>query len=76
MKDYSDLGYFNIITKEYGFFESFAVGFNKFTSQIASYGVQLKKYLTQAPELTKGLVVLKPFMMCFQAFGVGRPFGH
>ena len=22
MKDYSDLGYFNIITKEYGFFKS------------------------------------------------------
>ena len=68
MKDYSDLGYFNIITKEYGFFESFAVGFNKFTSQIASYGVQLKKIFNPSTGAYKGVGGFKAIYDVFPSF--------
>lgn len=68
MKDYSDLGYFNIITKEYGFFESFGVGFNKFTSQIASYGVQLKKIFNPSTGAYKGVGGFKAIYDVFPSF--------
>ena len=68
MKDYSDLGYFNIITKEYGFFESFVVGFNKFTSQIASYGVQLKKIFNPSTGAYKGVGGFKAIYDVFPSF--------
>ncbi len=68
MKDYSDLGYFNIITKEYGFFESFTVGFTKFTSQIASYGVQLKKIFNPSTGAYKGVGGFKAIYDVFPSF--------
>jgi regulator of sigma E protease len=68
MKDYSDLGYFNIITKEYGFFESFVVGFNKFTSQISSYGVQLKKIFNPSTGAYKGVGGFKAIYDVFPSF--------
>lgn len=38
LSDLERLDYYNIIRKDYGFFESFGVGFNKFVDQISGYG--------------------------------------
>ena len=49
------LGYFNIIRKDYGFVESWSVGWTRFTSQITSYGSQLKKIFTPSTGAYKGV---------------------
>lgn len=53
--DFEKLGYFEIVTKEYGFFESFGVGANKFTKQITGYWAQLKKIFTPSTGAYKGV---------------------
>ena len=68
LKDYSDLGYYDIVTKDYSFIESFGVGFNKFTSQIASYGVQLKKIFNPSTGAYKGVGGFKAIYDVFPSF--------
>jgi len=51
--DFEKLGYFEIVTKEYGFFESFGVGANK--KQITGYWAQLKKIFTPSTGAYKGV---------------------
>ncbi|HIC31720.1 MAG TPA: RIP metalloprotease RseP, partial [Flavobacteriaceae bacterium] len=55
MKQYEELGYLKIITKNYSFGESFGVGFNKFTSQIGSYFGQLKAIFNPKTGAYKGV---------------------
>ncbi len=52
---FEELGYFDIVKKEYSFGESFGVGLHKFKQQIASYGVQLKKIVNPSTGAYKGL---------------------
>jgi regulator of sigma E protease len=55
LSDLERLDYYNIIRKDYGFFESFGVGFNKFIDQISGYGVQLKKIFNPSTGAYKGV---------------------
>ncbi|GAA4233757.1 RIP metalloprotease RseP [Postechiella marina] len=52
---FEELGYFSIIKKEYGFGESFGVGYNKFTTQITSYFSQLKMIFSPSTGAYKGV---------------------
>lgn len=54
-KRFAELGYYNIITKEYSFGESFGVGYRKFTGQITSYFAQLKLIFTPSTGAYKGV---------------------
>lgn len=55
LNDIEAVGYYNIIKTEYGFGESFGVGFNKFVGQISAYGEQLKKIFTPSTGAYKGV---------------------
>ncbi len=55
MKQFEELGYFNIVQKEYGFFESIPVGAKKFVNQITGYGQQLKKIFSPSTGAYKGV---------------------
>ncbi len=50
-----ELGYFDIVRKEYTFGESFGAGWNKFKGQISSYGSQLKKIFNPSTGAYKGV---------------------
>jgi len=50
-----ELGLVKLIKKEYGFFESFGVGAQKFVDQFAWYGKQLKKIFTPSSGAYKGV---------------------
>ena len=52
---FAELGYFDLITTEYTFGESFGAGFSKFTGQISSYGEQLKAIFTPSTGAYKGV---------------------
>jgi len=52
---FSELGYYDIIKKEYSFAESFGVGYNKFTGQITSYFEQLKLIFSPSTGAYKGV---------------------
>ncbi len=52
---FQELGYYDIVQKEYGFFESFGVGTKKLVDQIAGYGQQLKKIFTPSTGAYKGV---------------------
>ncbi|WP_375239667.1 RIP metalloprotease RseP [Aurantibacter sp.] len=51
----AELGYFNIVTNEYSFGESFGVGYDKFTSQISGYFGQLKQIFSPSTGAYKGV---------------------
>ncbi len=53
--DIERVGYYDIVRKEFGFVESFGVGLSKFTSQVTSYGAQLKKIFTPSTGAYKGV---------------------
>ena len=55
LNDIEKLGYFSIIRKDYGFLESWGVGWTKFKGQISSYGSQLKKIFTPSTGAYKGV---------------------
>jgi regulator of sigma E protease len=55
LKRAAELGYFDIVTKEYSFGESFGVGYRKFTGQITSYFSQLKLIFTPSTGAYKGV---------------------
>lgn len=50
-----DLGLVKIVTKEYGFFESFGVGVEKFGDQMVGYWGQLKKIFNPSTGAYKGV---------------------
>ncbi len=50
-----ELGYLAIVTKKYGFGESFSVGTTKFTKQITSYFGQLKQIFSPSTGAYKGV---------------------
>ncbi|MCH9659730.1 MAG: RIP metalloprotease RseP [Bacteroidetes bacterium] len=52
---FAELGYYDIVTKKYGFFESFGVGATKFIDEISGYGSQLKKIFTPSTGAYKGV---------------------
>ncbi|WP_445386167.1 RIP metalloprotease RseP [Robiginitalea sp. IMCC44478] len=54
-KQFEDLGYFSIQQKKYGFWESFAVGGQKFVNQLSGYWLQLKKIFTPSTGAYKGV---------------------
>jgi regulator of sigma E protease len=54
-KRFSELGYFDIVKKEYSFGESFGVGYNKFIGQITSYWGQLKLIFSPSTGAYKGV---------------------
>ena len=54
-KLFAELGYYDIIRKEYSFGESFGVGYNKFTNQIGSYFGQLKQIFSPSTGAYKGV---------------------
>ena len=55
INQFADLGYFDITRKEYSFYESFGVGYNKFIGQIASYWGQLKLIFSPSTGAYKGV---------------------
>ena len=55
MKQFEELGYFDIVRKEYSLGESFGAGWNKFKGQISSYGAQLKKIFNPSTGAYKGV---------------------
>ena len=55
LSDIEKVGYYEIVRKDYGFFESFGVGITKFTDQVSSYGAQLKKIFTPSTGAYKGV---------------------
>ncbi|WP_053976415.1 RIP metalloprotease RseP [Mangrovimonas xylaniphaga] len=55
LSDIEAAGYYHIIKKEYGFGESFGVGFTKFKDQISGYGEQLKKIFNPKTGAYKGV---------------------
>ena len=55
IRQFEELGYFKIIKKEYGFFESFGTGLTKFKGQISSYGAQLRKIFNPNTGAYKGV---------------------
>nr|WP_321229510.1 RIP metalloprotease RseP [uncultured Psychroserpens sp.] len=65
--DLEKLDYYNIVKKEYGLGESVVVGFDKFTSQVSSYGVQLKKIFTPSTGAYKGVGGFKAIYSIFPA---------
>ena len=52
---FAEMGYFEIIEKRYGFFESFGVGKRKFLDQISGYWQQLEKIFTPSTGAYKGV---------------------
>ena len=52
---FAELGYYDIVRKEYGFAESFGIGLNKFTGQITSYFGQLKAIFNPSTGAYKGV---------------------
>jgi len=54
-RQFEEMGYFQIIQKKYGFFESFSVGAQKFGNQLAGYWLQLKKIFTPSTGAYKGV---------------------
>jgi len=54
-KQSSELGYFDIVTNEYTFTESFGVGYDKFTSTITGYFGQLKQIFSPSTGAYKGV---------------------
>ena len=65
LSDLEKLDYYDIVRKEYGFGESFIVGFDKFTTQVSSYGVQLKKIFTPSTGAYKGVGGFKAIYSIF-----------
>lgn len=55
VKQFEELGYFDIVRKEYTFGESFGAGWNKFKGQISSYGAQLRKIFNPNTGAYKGV---------------------
>ena len=55
MVQFAEMGYFEIIEKRYGFFESFGVGTKKLFNQIGSYWQQLEKIFTPSTGAYKGV---------------------
>ncbi|MBT8309004.1 MAG: RIP metalloprotease RseP [Flavobacteriaceae bacterium] len=55
LSDIEKVGYYDIVRKDYGFAESWSIGWNKFTGQISSYGTQLKKIFTPSTGAYKGV---------------------
>ncbi|NNF85379.1 MAG: RIP metalloprotease RseP [Winogradskyella sp.] len=54
-KKFEELGYFDIIRKEYSFAESFGAGWTKFSKTIINYGDQLKAIFNPSTGAYKGL---------------------
>jgi regulator of sigma E protease len=54
-RQFEEMGYFQIVQKKYGFFESFSVGAQKFGNQLAGYWLQLKKIFTPSTGAYKGV---------------------
>ncbi len=52
---FDELGYVDLIRKEYGFFESFGVGSDKFVKQFKKYGEQLKLIFTPSTGAYQGV---------------------
>ncbi|WP_460220527.1 RIP metalloprotease RseP [Psychroserpens sp. MEBiC05023] len=65
LSDLERLNYYDIVRKEYSFGESFGVGYDKFTEQIAAYGVQLKKIFTPSTGAYKGVGGFKAIYSIF-----------
>jgi len=71
---FADLGYYDIITKEYTFAQSFGAGWDKFTKTLSSYGSQLKAIFTPSTGAYKGVGGFKaifdifPSVWSWQAF--------
>ncbi len=55
IKVMEDLGYLEMVRKEYGFFESFGVGTQKFADQMSGYWGQLKKIFNPSTGAYKGV---------------------
>ncbi|MGB5190985.1 RIP metalloprotease RseP [Robiginitalea sp.] len=54
-KQFEEMGFFQIVQKKYGFFESFSVGAKKFSNQLGGYWLQLKKIFTPSTGAYKGV---------------------
>ena len=52
---FAEMGYFDIVTRKYGFFESFGVGTRELFNQIRSYWQQLEKIFTPSTGAYKGV---------------------
>jgi len=65
LDDLETLGYYDIIKKEYGFFESWGVGMDKFVGQISGYWDQLRKIFTPSTGAIKGLGGFKAIYSIF-----------
>lgn len=64
----AELGYFDIVRKEYSLGESFSVGLDKFTAQITGYFTQLKLIFSPSTGAYKGVGGFKAIFDVFPAF--------
>jgi regulator of sigma E protease len=55
MNQFAEMGYFDIVRKEYTFVESFGVGYDKFINQITGYWGQLKLIFSPSTGAYKGV---------------------
>jgi regulator of sigma E protease len=55
LNKFDELGYFDIVRKEYSFTESFGAGTDKFVNQFKKYGEQLKLIFTPSTGAYKGV---------------------
>jgi regulator of sigma E protease len=65
---FEELGYFDIVRKEYAFGESFTAGGQKFTSTISNYFAQLKAIFSPSTGAYKGLGGFKAIYDVFPSF--------
>ena len=68
LKRFSEMGYFDTVIHEYGFWESFGVGGQKFIAQISGYWLQLKKIFTPSTGAYKGVGGFKAIFDIFPDF--------
>lgn len=68
LKRFADMGYFQTVTKEYGFGESIGIGAQKFLGQLGGYWLQLKKIFNPSTGAYKGVGGFKAIFDIFPDF--------
>ena len=67
-QQFAELGYFDTVIREYGFWESFGIGGRKFINQLGGYWLQLKKIFTPSTGAYKGVGGFKAIFDIFPDF--------
>ena len=68
LKRFDELGYFDIVRKEYSFGESFGAGLDKFNKTLSNYWIQLSKIFNPSTGAYKGVGGFKAIFDIFPDF--------